>query len=190
MAPGVKAKVMYCKTEQVVSKKWTISDVVLQCGIYTSPNHWKPVTWNSLPDISRTTDGRRAFGCGSWQVSSGFQKSDMQVSTTIKQFVSNWFKSGAPNMVMIHGLSASTISDLGVPRFETKTACAASTKYPMDHCRSIPLTHGGSSGATSVVVNRCYWVPQPLLSQLYLGGIRLLTTIVGDIPIKSHELVG
>ena len=172
MVPGVKAKVMYCKTGQIRQKKlpkWTISPgVVLQCGIYTSPNHWKPVTWNSLSDISWTTDGRRAFGCGSWQVSSGFQKSDMQVSTTIKQFVSIDSNRGAPKMVMIHGLSASTISALGMPHFETKTACAASTKYPMDHCRSIPLTHGGSSGATSVVVNHCYWVPQPLLSQLYI----------------------
>ena len=98
---------------------------------------------------------------------------------------------GAPKMVMIHGLSASTISALGMPHFETKTACAASTKYPMDHCRSIPLDtwriiRCNISGCEPLLLSPTTIV----IPMIYLVGIRLLTTIVGDIPIKSHELVG
>ena len=159
MAPGVKAKVMYCKTEQVVSKKkqngqyltWCCNVVFTRHPTIKNQSHGIPYRTSLEP---LTADGHLAVGHGRHhRVSRKLICRYLPQLNGLSQRDSN---RGAPKMVMIHGLSASTISALGMPHFETKTACAASTKYPMDHCRSIPLTHGGSSGATSVVVNHCY----------------------------------
>ena len=124
MAPGVKAKVMYCKTGQISQKNYQNGQYPLAwcCNVVftrhpTIENQSHGITYRTSLEPP-TADGHLAVGHGRYhRVSRNLICRYLPPLNSLSQIDSN---RGAPNMVMIHGLSASTISDLGVPRFETK----------------------------------------------------------------------
>ena len=99
MAPGVKAKVMYCTTGQISQKNTKMDNIPWRGAAMWYLHVTQPLKTSHMEFpighllIGHLLNHRRPTGIWLWVMAgiiiSGFQKSDLQVSTTVKGFVSN-----------------------------------------------------------------------------------------------------